>query len=171
MMKQTEYQRSVIADYYSLHYDEIYAFVASRMLYADESEDIVQDIFVRLLRMDKMLTPISLPCLVYTIAQNLVFDYWRHRQKEEQYEYVVQVSGRCADDVETLYSVREINEILERGIARLCDKQRKVYCMNIFDGKRVSEIARELNLNYKNAENRLGMARRAIRDYVRRRLA
>ena len=66
---------------------------------------------------------------------------------------------------------RNDNEILERGIARLTEKRSKVYRLNLFEGMQVSEIAQSLNLGYKAAENRLTLARKEIRDYMKKELA
>ena len=68
--------------------------------------------------------------------------------------------------METIYSAKEINEILERGIARLTSKQREIYQMNIYNGLKVSEISDALKLNYKSVENLLGAARKSVRQYV-----
>ena len=62
-------------------------------------------------------------------------------------------------------------EILERGIARLTEKRSKDYRLNLFEGMQVSEIAQSLNLGYKAAENRLTLARKEIRDYMKKELA
>ena len=163
---------SIIANYYSQHYDEVLGFVSKRMMYAEGAEDIVQNVFVRLLRTDKMITPITLPCLVYTTARNLLIDYWRHHQSVEEYEhYLRSTDNNNSIDAASVYSAVEITEILERGIARLNDRQRTIYRMNIFEGKKVAEISATLNINYKSVENRLGSARSEIRQYMRRMLA
>lgn len=72
MMQQFQSKSDLIADYYSQHYEEVKAFVSSRLQYADDSEDVVQNIFLRLLQMDKMISSVTLPCLVYTVARNLI---------------------------------------------------------------------------------------------------
>lgn len=69
-------KQAIIADYYTFHYEELLAFVASRLhIYSDEAEDIVQNVFLRLLQTDRMITPITLPCLVYTMARHLICDF------------------------------------------------------------------------------------------------
>lgn len=86
MEQNIESKHSIIAEYYIECYDELKAFVASRLLgdeKAEQAEDIVQNVFVRLLKMDCMISRITLPCLVYTTARNLIFDYWRHRHSLE----------------------------------------------------------------------------------------
>lgn len=163
---------TVIADFYTGHYDEIVAFVCSRILDYDEAEDIVQNIFVRLLNTDKMITPVTLPNLIYTIARNMIYDYWRHRKSVDEYEHYIacrmtQEKGNSM----SVYSINEIAELLERGIARLADKQQVIYKMSIYGGLKISEISDTLNINYKSAENRLGLARKEIRRYMARMLA
>lgn len=173
-MEQKESKSNLIADYYSQHYDELMTYVSSHLQHADESEDIVQNIFVRLLQMDKMITPVTLPCLVFTIAKNLIRDYWRHYYYLEEHEHILtkgDFSKLKSEDTESIYAVKEINEFLERGIARLCDKQRKIYRLNVYDGMKVSEIAIKLDVTYKHVEHRLGAARKEMRKYMRRMLA
>ena len=147
---------TVIADFYTSHYEEIVAFISSRILNNEEAEDIVQNVFMRLLNTDRMITAITLPNLVYTIARNMIYDYWRHRKSVDEYEH---------------YIACEIAELLERGIARLADKQQVIYRMSIYGGLKISEISDTLNINYKSAENRLGLARKEIRRYMARMLA
>lgn len=174
IMEQTNSNYSIIAEYYSEHYNELKLYVMSRSLPADEAEDIVQNTFVRLLRGDKMITPVTLPCLVYTIAKNLIIDYYRRKHKIEEYEHSLCASdwkGRYDVDGESVFSAQQTNEILERGIARLTEKRSKVYRLNLFEGMQVSEIAQSLNLGYKAAENRLTLARKEIRDYMKKELA
>ena len=65
---------NLIETYYTDHRDELLAFVSSRLGGSEESEDIVQNVFLRLLTSDKMITAITLPALVYTMARNLITD-------------------------------------------------------------------------------------------------
>lgn len=163
---------TVIADFYTGHYEEIVAFVSSRILNDDEAEDIVQNVFMRLLNSDKMITAVTLPNLVYTIARNMIYDYWRHRKSVNEYEhYITYRMSQERDNGMSVYSVNEISELLERGIARLADKQQVIYRMSIYGGLKISEISETLNINYKSAENRLRLARKEIRRYMARMLA
>lgn len=172
-MAESDASRKLITDFYSLHLEEITAYVSKRMDYSADSEDVVQNIFLRLLESGKIISAVTLPCLVYTIARNMVSDYWRHRVSVGEYEHYVKTSGTQHDTVEasSVYSTFEFNEILERGIARLADNQRRVYRLNVIGGMKVSEISEYLNENYKSVENRLGAARKVMRGYMRRMMA
>lgn len=171
-MKNLNDKYGLIANYYSEHYNELKAYVDKHTQFAGEAEDIVQTVFLRLLTTKAMITPVTMPSLVYTVARNLVFDYWRHRKSVEQFEHHIILTG--ADgivDMQSVYSANEISEILERGIVRLSDKQRHIFRMNIHDGMKVGEISERLQMPYKSVEHTLGNARKQIRHYMRHMLA
>uniref|UniRef100_A0AB33IVU4 Sigma-70 family RNA polymerase sigma factor n=1 Tax=Prevotella sp. GTC17254 TaxID=3236794 RepID=A0AB33IVU4_9BACT len=168
-MENLKETNNLIADYYIQHYDELLAFVCRHSLSQETSEDIVQNVFLRILSIGKMITAITLPSLVYTVARNLIYDYWRHLRYVEEYEHYLAWQG-CQSSPASVYSINEIGEILERGIARLSDKHQHIYRMSLYEGLQVSEISQTLNMNYKSVENRLGMARKEVRQYMRRML-
>ena len=155
-----------IASYYTSHRDELLAFVSSRLGGSSEAEDIVQNVFLRLLTSDKMITEVTLPALVYTIAQRLIIDYYRRRATFEQYEHYLKNTDETDDSVESILSIREITEQLERGLARVPENCREVYRLHIYGGMKVAEISKTLGEGYKSVEYRLGTARKAVRQMV-----
>lgn len=170
----TETSKNLVAEYYRLHFGELKAFVSKSTGCSFESEDIVQNVFLRLLNSDKMISAVTLPCLVYSIARNLVADYWRHRKSVAQHEiYVKKHSGisDIGDEPTSVYAPTEITELLERGMAHLSPRSRKIYKLNVIGGLRVAEISNTLGETYKSVENRLGAARKEMRRYMHRMLA
>lgn len=160
--------KQLIINYYMTHRDELLAFVGSRLNSSMEAEDIVQNVFLRLLTTDKMITAVTLPALVYTITRNLMADYYRRHTSFEQYEHYIK--GVCTDEdsMESVFSAREMMERLERGLVRLPENCREIYRLHIYDGLKVSEISQQLGEGYKSVEHRLGTARKAMRCYLRR---
>ena len=159
----------LISNYYSEHRDEIINFIAVRIMDATEAEDIVQDIFLRLLRGHHLMTPDTIPALVYTMARHAVSDHYRRRRVYEEYEHYIQTSDfkPQTSDIESIYSAQQIVERMERSLARLPKACCEIYRLHIYDSLKVSEIARELSLPYKQVENRLGQARKAVRQQLR----
>lgn len=172
-MPEPEDKCHFIADYYKAHYNEVRGFVSRLTCHSPMSEDITQDVFLRLLCSKKMVTPVTLPCLTYTIARNLVVDYWRHRGKVEEYEHRLMRSVDRKNTLDTayVYGRDELMEIFERGIAKLDKDMQDIYRINMFDNMQVSGISETLNISYKDAERRLGIARKRVRTYVARLLA
>jgi len=159
----------LISNYYSEHRDEIINFIAVRIMDATEAEDIVQDIFLRLLRGHHLMTPDTIPALVYTMARHAVSDFYRRRRVYEEYEHYIQTSDfkPQTSDIESIYSAQQIVERMERSLARLPKACCEIYRLHIYDGMKVSAIAKELSLPYKQVENRLGQARKAVRQQLR----
>ena len=155
---------ALITEYYISHRDELLAFVSSRLGGSDFAEDIVQNVFLKLLTTDKMISEVTLPSLVYTIARNLITDYYRRHTNYEEYEHYIKSQGIRSQ--ESVFSVREITERLERGLARLPENCREIYRMHIYGGMKISEISQELGEGYKSVEHRLGFARKAMRQYL-----
>ena len=156
----------LISNYYSEHRDELVSFIAVRIMDATEAEDRVQDIFLRLLRGNHLITPQTLPSLIYTMARHSVADYYRRRHVFEEYEHYIK-SSDSTSEIESLISARQLMERMERSLARLPQACCEIYRLHIYDGMKVSDIARELSLPYKQVENRLGQARKAVRQQLR----
>ena len=159
---------NLIETYYTDHRDELLAFVSSRLGGSEESEDIVQNVFLRLLTSDKMMTPITLPALVYTMTRNLISDYYRRRHTYEEFEHFIKGSSEEAESMESVFSATELTELLERSLARIPENCREIYRMHIYGGMKVSEISQTLGEGYKSVEHRLGTARKAVRQYLRK---
>lgn len=158
--------REQLTNYYVQHRDEVVGFIAMRIHDADHAQDMVQDIFLRLLGGRHLITPQSLPCLVYTMARHAVVDYFRRRRVIEEYEHYI-----CRNDgtteSESVINARQLMERMERSLARLPETCRTVYRLHVYDGLKVSGIAEQLQLPYKQVENRLGQARKHVRRELR----
>ena len=158
---------NLIETYYRDHRDELLAFVSSRLGGAVEAEDIVQNVFLRLLTTDKMITEITLPALTYTIARNLISDYYRRRNTYEEFEHYIKRSSDDYSSMESVISAKELTELLERGLARIPENFREIYRMHIYGGMKVGEISQTLGEGYKSVEYRLGAARNALRNFLK----
>lgn len=160
-------KNKLLADYYTLHRAELLAYASSRLGDKDEAEDLVQNTFLRLLTTDKMLTEQTLPALVFTICRNLVSDYYRRRAFRYEYEHYIQNGEDGFSSMESVFFAADIIERMEHGLARIPENSRQIYRLHILEGMRVSEISEQTGEKYKTVENRLGLARRQMRTYLR----
>ena len=157
---------TLISNYYAQHRDEVVNFIAMRIADANEAEDRVQDIFLRLLRGHQLITPITLPSLVYTMARHEVADYYRRRHVFEEYEHYLKNTD-STEEMESVISANQLMERMERSLARLPEACGRIYRLHIYDGLKVSDLAQQLSLPYKQVENRLGQARKHVRQQLR----
>ncbi len=148
------------------HRDEIINYIAVRITDADEAKDKVQDIFLRLLRGHQLITPQTLPNLIYTMARHSVTDYFRCRRVYEKYEHYIKRTDNV-EETESIISASQLIEHMEHSLARLPEACGRIYRLHIYENMKVSDIAKELSLPYKQVENRLGQARRHVRQQLR----
>ena len=148
-----------------LPHSEVMYRAAYRLLgNAQDAEDMVQDLFLRLLRGHQLITPVTLPCLVYTMARHSIADYYRRRRVREEFEHYLIKNTDSIGEIESIISARMLMERMERTLARLPEACGRIYRLHIYDGLKVSDIAQQLALPYKQVENRLGQARKAVRQ-------
>ena len=157
----------LITNYYITHRDELLAYASSRLGGRAEAEDVIQNVFLRLLTSTKLISEVTLPALVYTTARNMIFDIHRRRSHATDYEHYIRAV--CSEELsaDSVYSMHEIVERLERGLARLPENFREVYRLHIYDGMKVSEICQQTGDSYKSVEYRLGTARKVVRSYLK----
>ena len=156
-----------LTNYYVTHRDELLAYVSSRLGNSVEAEDLVQNVFLRLLTSDKMITELTLSALVYTITRNLINDYYRRRNHNQDYEHYLKNTDSIDESAESILSIHDITEQLERGLARVPENCREIYRLHIYGGMKVAEISERLGEGYKSVEHRLGAARKAVRRQLR----
>ncbi len=160
-------KHQLISNYYSLHRAELLAYASTRLGDSDEAEDLVQNTFLRILTSDMLVTEQTLPALVFTICRNLVTDYYRHRASRHEYEHYIQGSNNGGMSMESVFYAADIVEAMERGMNHIPEHCRNIYRMHILGGMRVSEISEQTGEKYKTVENRLGLARKQMRNYLR----
>ena len=115
-----------LTNYYITHRDELLAYASSRLGNSVEAEDLVQNVFLRLLTSDRMITEVTLPALVYTIARNLITDFYRRRTHFDDYEHYLKNTDSIEESAESILSIRDITEQLERGLARVPENCREI---------------------------------------------
>ena len=160
--------QEIIENYYCTHRSELVAFVSARIGSSEAAEDIVQDTFYRLLTGQRPLCEATLPSLAYTFCKNMVTDWYRRHSVRQDAEHELNRQGSLGYSAESLLSVHEITEQMERGLARLPEGCREPFRLSVYGGMKVSDISLETGEKYKTIENRLGQARKYIRNYLRK---
>lgn len=158
--------RTVVADYYRSHSAEVVAYVEGRIRNRAEAEDIVQDLFLKLLNPTRLLSATTLPALVYTMARNAATDWWRVRTLRCHTVLSDTLASPC--DAASPLAYADTVAAYERGLSRLKVEERKILRLSIEQEKPVSEIALTTGLAYKQAEYRLGAARKQIRAFMKK---
>lgn len=129
----------------------------------DESENIIQDVFIKIWNRKNTINPeLNFASYLFTIIKNRVFDYLKEAKKnnalrEKYWEKVLEYQAMDNEVKEERFV--KISEAIED----LSEKRKKIIKMNYEEGKSYEEIANQLNISKNTVKNQLVKAKQVIR--------
>lgn len=158
----------LIADSYERYHFSVYLYIYNKVNNKEEAEDLSQDVFVRLMDYKRMLRPDTVKFFIYTISRNLVNDYLRrYYKKQEITSYMYDRVEVSHNEVESCVVADDLLACEKRRIELLPSQRRKIYVMNRFEDKSVTDISEELNISRRTVENHLFISRKEVREYLK----
>lgn len=148
---------------YERYFGRVYGYVASRVIDQHDAEDIVSDVFLRVVRHLPQLRnnhQISFAAWLFTIARNAVTDHHRRKPQTETYMSLELAAPLAAADVshDTTLIVSEDAAQLRRLIAALSERKREIVTLRYYGGLRNQEIAALLHIREKTVAATLSRA-------------
>ncbi len=133
----------------------------------DKVEDILQSTFLKLWENCHKVPADGVKNYLYMVARNAFIDHKRHLQIVRKYEK--DFSGNQTDEhtPEADYMQTEFLQKLNEAIDNLPPKQRVVFIMSKWEGKKYREIAAQLNISVKAVEKRMSTALKNLRDKLK----
>ena len=158
----------LISDSYKEYYSSVCSYINYRINNWETARDLFQDVFLRLIDYKQMLRPDTVKYFIFTIARNLLNDYLRrYYKKQEITSYIYDHSITYTNETESLIIAKELSLLEKHKLEMLSDQRRKVYTMNRFEDKSISEISSELSISPRTVENHLFVSRKVVRDFIR----
>lgn len=158
----------LISDSYKEYYSSVCSYINNRINNWETAKDLSQDVFLRLIDYKQMLRPDTVKYFIFTIARNLLNDYLRrYYKKQEITSYIYDHSITYTNETESLIIAKELSLLEKHKLEMLSDQRKKVYSMNRFEDKSISEISSELSISPRTVENHLFVSRKVVRDFIR----
>lgn len=157
------------ATLFSNYKDKLYYFLLRANGSPEMTEDIIQDVFLKLWKDRASLVDIqNFGGYLYRMAQNHVINSLKRMATETHiiHELSQKVEQACSD-VEEHISLQETSRNLHFALNKLTPKQKLVYTLSRDKGLRHEEIARSLNISPSTVNNHLIEALRIIRRQLR----
>ncbi len=130
---------------------------------ADVADDILQDAFVRFLRVEpERLEPAQEKGYVYRIASNLLVDHWRRVNREQRWDWKTFIGVRRATNIHP-----ERDHDVSVVFRTLAPQQRSLLWLAYVEGFEHREIASILGLREKSIRVLLFRARRKMANSLR----
>ncbi|MEJ5144483.1 MULTISPECIES: RNA polymerase sigma factor [unclassified Sphingobacterium] len=148
--------------YRPLIYTAIFKLIKSHEL----SQEIFQDVFVRIWNQRDRLDPDkSFKSYLYMIAQNLVYDHLRqltaNRKKLDTFKtYYLKTSG---NDTENALDLKETQAYLDKILEQVPEKCRQVYILCKLEGRSYEDVSKLLNISIATVNSHIVKASRIIK--------
>lgn len=149
---------------YKKYSKRLYKFAFSILKSEEESENIVQDVFLHLWEnRHKIEKDSSIKYYVFTIAYNSSISIIRKKALESQFiEYLKSIQDLNQESVDVEIEYNELTKKLDDIINHLPDRQREVYLLHKKEGLKYQEIAGRLNISVNTIENHMSRALKTI---------
>jgi len=134
------------------------AFIRRRVPDASDVEDILQEVFYRLVEANRLLMPIEhVTGWLFRVARNRITDLFRKNEPESLGDAIEGEDGEMLrlDDLlpspdagpEALYIRHVLIEEIEYALAELPDEQREVFIAHELEGRSFKELSAETGVN------------------------
>ena len=157
--------RRMIGNAYQQVRQEVFSIFRQACIAEDTCEDLVQEVFVKVLGMDVIIES-QLKGLIVTMAYQKRVDYLRRRACMNK------VHDELGWRMEQSYTntEAEMNDILQvemKAINTMSEKDAQIYQMTRFEEKTADEIVLETGLSKRAVESRIYRTRNLVRSQVR----
>jgi RNA polymerase sigma factor (sigma-70 family) len=146
-----------IARVFTEYKERIVSFVRKRLANADDAEDIVQDIFYQLIRMNDLAKPVEQTAAwLFRVARNMIIN--RYKKKWDiPFSLLASVDDGTGEDISSFIDILSVDEItpetetlrslvweeIESALDELTETQRNIFIQTEFLGLPVKKIAQK----------------------------
>ena len=148
--------RNIFKEYFDKYFDDIRNYVYYKSSDIQLSEDITQEVFLKLWGNITNIDPITVKSYLYTIAGNLFKNHYN--RKKIEFKFISTIEESVAESPEFLMEFKEFDKILQKTLANIPEKSRAVFLMSRIDKLTYSEIALRLDISVKAVEKRMKKA-------------
>ncbi|MBO9683178.1 MAG: RNA polymerase sigma-70 factor [Flavisolibacter sp.] len=152
------------------HYTQrIYNYIFAKTKSNDLTEEIVQEVFIKLWNKREELAAIqNYEAFIITMATNKTYDFLRKMASEENIKRQAWASVQSYSNItEETLDFHESRELLHEAVGQLPPQRKKVFLLSRQQGLSHQEIAEQLDLSPKTVNNHLTEALRFIKEYLR----
>lgn len=151
---------------YEKYSARLFAFGLKYLKSTDETEELIQSVFVKLWENHKTLrTGLSFKSFIFTITYNDICKLFRRRKYLQTFIDDTLIEGiTTTNDLNERMDYNSLFERVQTIISKLPDRQRVIYKKSREEGKSTKEIAQETGLSPGTVDNYLSESLKFIRS-------
>lgn len=165
MLRVRAGETGLLAELFERHNRPVFGFFYRMTSSRELSEDLVQDVFLRILRYRDTYQPrTSFAAWMYGIARNAMIDQMRKRRPESSLDDAMAEVPTRDEPADERMRARQESEILQRALSSLPADKREVLILARYQDLRYEEIGRILGCEPNAVKQRVFRAVKALGD-------
>ncbi len=145
---------------------KVFNFCYSYLGSKEETEEIVQDVFVKLWTYrDQIKSELSINGLIFKIAKNLTLNKIRDNAKLRSEIGIEHLTTGTNYTEESIF-FKELEQELMKAIETLPPKRKEVFKLSRFNGLSNKEISEQMNISVNTVEGQMRKAIKYLHDYL-----
>ncbi|MCM4162500.1 RNA polymerase sigma-70 factor [Arenibacter sp. A80] len=159
---------------FRLYYSKLVHIARGYLVYQQEAENIVQNVFLRIWENKECLGEVSnINSYLYTMTKNLCLDQLKHEKVKRNYldnSYRIKSEIQynfIQDEAASLLLENELEDKIIQSIELLPEKCKNIFKKSRLEGLKHSEIAAELGVSHRTVDNHIANALRHLRLHLR----
>lgn len=150
------------------HYQSLCNYANTFLNDIDESEEVVQQLFIQLWdKREAMNINSSIQSYLFRAVRNSSLNKIKHSKVRRLYAEEVNALAQHSEPSSTITLQNELQEQIKVAIESLPEQCRLIFKMSRFEELKYSEIAEQLGLSIKTIENQMGKALRIMREKLK----
>lgn len=151
------------------YYQNLCVFASAIVKDDNTSEEIVQDLFVKLWEdKNRLIIDTSVKNYLLRSTKNKCINYLKHNQIKNRYAKKILAKPESNVSYEN-YVEFDLYKKIEESINALPEKRQEIFRLSREEGLKYREIAEKLNISIKTVETQMGLAiktlRKKLKDY------
>lgn len=167
---QTQLSGAEVAALFRRFQPALVRFFERRSFTPADAEDLTQEVFVKITRLDQSASIWQPEAFLFQIAANVLRDRLRRdnaRHRDQHVEFDVEMDGNEAPSEESVYEGREALQRLLTALGELTPKCRTMFILHKYEGLSYSEIALRYDISVSAVEKHMINAMKHLRNHWR----
>lgn len=149
----------LLEDIWREHHDQLLAFISKRIKNRDDAEDILQDVFIKILsKIGTLKDSSKLQSWIYQMTRNAIIDYIRRKKFQE-----LEAEIKDIEDESDETAMKEATGWIGYYVDALPDNYREAVVLYEMNGKSQKEVADQMGITYVNARSRIQRGRQLLK--------
>lgn len=152
---------------YMRYRDKLWFFCFSFLKSEEESDDMVQEVFLRVWELRDFINPdLSFSSFLYTMTRNRIRNFFRDLDVETRVKTaLLQKIPTVTETLETELIYTEYRKILDDAIALLPPKRKKIFTLSRTESLSHKEIAEQLGISVHTVQDHISESLRFIKSH------